>query len=534
MKVGLNNSMKALLCRFLFLLLLSFPCLSMAQEKVMVKILHADSFKPIIRDSVNITKFIGSVRLRHSDMFMSCDSLLQYQDSNYVKAYGHIYIEQIEVDTMKLWGDYMLYDMSTSVAKIRGNVIMKDALMTVETNHLDYDADKKIGNYFNGGVVTDTANNKITSIKGYYYQSEDKVSFRRKVRVHTKEYRMHTDTLDYNMFNKQINVLGPTWIYGENRKIYTELGWYNAITAHSELYKNNKIYYDEHKAQADTIIVDSVTSTAFMKRNIRIKDSINNIMVEGNKGWVFKDRNLAFITDRALLTMIGDKDSLYVRGDTISFSKDSLDRDILRTYRNTRFYNKDLSGVCDSMNFYSKDSIIKLYGKPIVWAGINQMTAVRIDLEIVNNNVDKFVLDKNAMIISKIDSLSFNQIKGNNIKGYMKNRDIHKVFVDGSAETIYYPDDKGIIIALHRAAASQITIGLSKRKVMSISYTGKTDGDMKPIIMVKPEERKLRGFIWKIDVKPNSKQDLFLKPISKGRVLLEERKSFTKKILVSN
>ena len=82
--------------------------------------------------------------------------------------------------------------------------------------------------------------------------------------------------------------MGPTHIYGDNRTLYSENGWYNTLTSHAELYKNNQINYNNYQGKADTLVVDSLTGTALMYRNIHLYDTINNILIQGNYGEVLK------------------------------------------------------------------------------------------------------------------------------------------------------------------------------------------------------------------------------------------------------
>ena len=104
--------------------------------------------------------------------------------------------------------------------------------------------------------------------------------FKDSVKVYTPDYTMFSDTLKYQTETKFITILGPTHIYGDNRTLYSENGWYNTLTSHAELYKNNQINYNNYQGKADTLVVDSLTGTALMYRNIHLYDTINNILIQ--------------------------------------------------------------------------------------------------------------------------------------------------------------------------------------------------------------------------------------------------------------
>ncbi|WP_251619930.1 OstA-like protein [Odoribacter lunatus] len=492
--------------------LLLFVCLSgilmplSAQKKAVIKIQHADFYKPEPEQKRN--KLIGNVRLTQDNMLMSCDSLYQYSDSNYVEAFGHVHA--IQNDSLHLWGDYMIYDGNTQLAKVRRNVTMKDPKITLTTQFLDYDAQRKVGYYFNTGTLKDSINTLISDV-GYYYTTSKEMFFKDNVKVYTPEYEMFSDTLKYNTDSKIILITGPTTIYGENRTLYSEDGWYNTLTSHAELYKNNTLTYNEYLAKADTITVDSLTGTAIMKNNLHLYDTVNNIIVGGNYGEVLKNNDYAFVTDRALLTLVGKQDSLFIHGDTLSVSKDTAGQNVMRAYYHTKFYSRDLQGLCDSMVFPVADSTVHLIGSPIVWASGNQMTSTNIDMLLANNVIKEFHLLEKSMIINQIDSVKYNQIKGRNMIGHLQNNELHLVDVNGNGETLYYPDDKGAIIGMNKATGAYIKIYISERRVKDIIFIQKPEGSMSPLLLVNPEETRLRDFQWHIEKKPLNKEAIFLK-----------------------
>ena len=481
-------------------------CPSFAQQKDVIDILHADTYAVNMKS--NIDSLLGNVRLKHKNMLMFCDKLYNHRDSNYVEAFGNVHV--IQNDTLNLWGDFMLYNGNTEFAKVRDNVIMKDPKITLTTDFLDYDAANRVGYYFNKGTIKDSINTLISDI-GYYYLPINEMFFKDSVKVYTPEYTMYSDTLKYQTETKVITILGPTNIYGDNRTLYSENGWYNSLTSHAELYKNNHLTYNEYLGRADTLIVDSLSGKAIMHQNIHLYDTVNNVIVEGNYGEVTKNNDYAYVTERAQLILVGKTDSLFVHGDTLSSSKDSLGNNVLKAYYNTKFFNHDLQGICDSMIFPVADSTVYLFGTPIVWASGNQLTGTTIDMHLKNNEVDLFHLNNKAFIVNQLDTAKFNQIKGRNMTGYIRHNELYLVEVDGNGESIYYPDDKGVIIGLNKTISSAIKIHLKEKRVNRIVFITKPEGTLNPLIIVDPKDRFLKDFEWHQDKQPRSKEDIFNK-----------------------
>ena len=116
------------------------------------------------------------------------------------------------------------------------------------------------------------------------------------------------------------------------------------------------------------------------------------------------------------------------------------------------------------------------------------------------------------MVGRRWDTEMFDQIKGRNMTGYFKDNELYMVYVDGSGETIYYPDDQGAIIGVNRATSSNIRIMIEKRRVTDIIFINKPDGDLTPLFLVDPREERLKDFRWLKYLQPLDKYDIFNTP----------------------
>ena len=54
--------------------------------------------------------------------------------------------------------------------------------------------------------------------------------------------------------------------------------------------------------------------------------------------------------------------------------------------------------------------------------------------------------------------------------GYIRHNELYLVEVDGNGESIYYPDDKGVIIGLNKTISSAIKIHLKEKRVNRIVF----------------------------------------------------------------
>jgi len=170
-----------------------------------------------------------------------------------------------------------------------------------------------------------------------------------------------------------------------------------------------------------------------------------------------------------------------------------------------------------------RDSTNTFYHDPVIWAQENQMTAQTIKLFSRNQALYKAELINSAFIVSPEDSIHYNQIKGRNMVGYIRNNEIYKIDVDGNGQTIYYPKDKDMVIGVNRAESSRLSIFLKDKQITRIRMHTEPKGNLNPPYILPDEDVKLQGFIWLEEVRPKNRWDIFKK------VAMPEMDQFTKK-----
>ena len=121
------------------------------------------------------------------------------------------------------------------------------------------------------------------------------------------------------------------------------------------------------------------------------------------------------------------------------------------------------------------------------------------------------VLYSSAFMISQDDTNKFNQVKGRNMTGYMKNNDLYKIFVNGNSETIYYVrEEDRTLIGINKAVSSDMLILLENRQPTYITYIDRPVATLYPEKEIPPLELKLKGFKWIEGKRPLKKADIFI------------------------
>jgi hypothetical protein len=184
---------------------------------------------------------------------------------------------------------------------------------------------------------------------------------------------------------------------------------------------------------------------------------------------------------------------------------------IFKAYYKVKFWRTNLQGLCDSLNYFSRDSTVQLFVNPVLWSENRQLTSDYMEMKSNTNIPDEIRMKGNSFIISKLDSLKFDQIKGKNMIGYVIDKKITRIDVDGNGQTLYYAQDKNDLIGLNKAESSKISIRFNEGKISKIVLISDPIGKLKPILQIEDEERKLQGFDWKEGIRPLSKMDIFKK-----------------------
>lgn len=456
----------------------------------------------------NIRRLIGNVKLSHENVVMFCDSAWSYTNSNTVDAFGNVQI--ISNDTLDLQAKFIHYNGQTSLAKAYGNVKLKDPRLTLTTDTLDYDMKNDIGYYNCWGTVVDSSNT-LTSRIGRYYTSENLLFFKDSVVLTSEKYTLWSDTLKYNTKTEVAYIVGPTRIESDTTSIYSELGWFDTKNQISELLKSSTIRRGDSQLQADTIYYDDTNGSGYARSNVIINDYANELIAAGHKA-IYDDFNkYALITDSALFIQYHEADSLFLHSDTIYVTPDTINegQKIIYNYKNVRFFRSDMQGICDSLIYVTNDSTIQLYVDPVLWSDKSQMTADYIEVINKAEPPNEIYLTNDAFIIQQVDDDKYNQIKGKNMIGYIRGKELYLVDVNGNGQSIFYPEDQEGAIGANKAESSNIRIYLTGNRVSRITYINTPAGVMKPLVNLEGPDIELDGFRWRSADRPIDRFDIF-------------------------
>ena len=459
----------------------------------------------------DIQVLIGNVVLRHDDVYLYCDSAYLNQNTNSFKAFGNVKIEQ--GDSIEIYSKRLNYNGNTRIGHLFHNVKMINGEVTLYTDTLVYDRNKSLGYYKCGGKLVDSLNT-LTSKHGYYYSNTKLAEFRYDVVGFNNNSTIKSDTLTYNTETKISTILGPTHIFhSDSTIIYSELGWYNSDTDKSKLLKKSLINHGNGKSLAgDTIFYDKRIGIGEAFHNVALADTIKKINLYGHYGYYREEGEIGIITDSAMAVEYSQKDTTYIHGDTLYSYAHGEEEKMILSYKNVRVYHNDFQGVCDSLSFFSGDSILHLMQMPIIWNENQQITGDTIHIYPKDGTVDRMHVINNAMMIQEEDTIHYNQISGKEIVAYIKNEELEHVDISGNVESIFYPNDQGDLIGLNTIKSSYMTVYFKDGKLERFNVYPSPTAIMYPMSQIKENMLYLTNYTWQIDVRPTSKEDIFRHP----------------------
>ena len=472
------------------------------------------------------------VHLFHEGALIKSDVSYFYPKENFFRANGDVIFTQ--GDSLKMTCDQIEYDGTSKLAKAWGQVVLERPDMNLKTDTLFLDRANSQAFYNSFGTIEDEKR-KLTSIRGIYFMDEKKYRFISRVKIDDPEYLLNSQRLDYYTESDKAFFYGKTTIVGEEYDIYCEKGAYDTQLQRGNFQENAVIFYDNKEIRGDSLYFENEKNYAAATNNISVIDTLNKSVINGHYGEIFKAKDSAIITRRGLAVNIIDQDSLYIHADTL-IATGPTEKKILRGYYDVRIFKTDLKGKSDSLHLDQSTGLIKLLKlplsrkenqiltasqknkkNPILWFGRSQMSGDKIFLtsDMETKKLDSLKIIGNSWIIER-DSISdtgFNQIKGGVLDGLFKEGELREIDVSKNTEVVYYmySDEDNELIGIDKTTCSRLKMVTRENQIEDITFFVSPDGNLFPDKDLPHNERKLEGFIWREDERPNTIQELFSK-----------------------
>jgi lipopolysaccharide export system protein LptA len=475
---------------------------ALAQSKITLQ--QADQLKGGRRGEERFDRVIGNVVFVQQNTTIYCDSALFFRAANRVEIYGNVRIT--DGDSVTITARRGEYDGNLRLARLRqGVVLTKLNTATLYTDYLDFDRQRNLARYFNGGRLKDSIN-LLSSRLGYYDLNTNMASFKQNVEVDNPDYTMTSDSLQYNSATKIIYFRAPTTVIDrENKQAIYESGEYDTRRRQSNLVRGMAMS-ETHTVQGDRIALDDERKMYRIRGNVQITSLQDNLTIYGDEAVYDQKRNIGKVYGNAWLAKVLEEgDTLFLSADTLISIDDPLPQNKrLLAYRQVKIWKTDMQAIADSLEYRQADSTLYFYHNPVLWNQDNQMVADTVIMLVEQGSISKAWLNSNAFVISMDTLKNYNQLKGRKMTAYFHNDKLSRVVVDGNGESLFFALDEktNTLTGMNRIICSNITIRFKDGVANNITFYVKPEAEFIPPHELTKEKTRLKGFMWLGDVRP--------------------------------
>ena len=474
--------------------------------------------------------FKDSVKVTNKDFVLTADTLKYNSKTERVFLVGPTHI----VGTTKqgtLYSEKGWYDTRTNIAELYKSSRIMGKEQSLQGDTIFYSRNTGLGRARSRVLLSDTTNHVAITGRNGNYNEKTKIAFvtdsaifmqfsaKDTLFLHADTLKSIPDLTKYEVVKKIVrNDLDPK---GPNAK-QAELTKPAADKMDASV-KKNGIVRDSSTVKMDTAKI--------VAKNGSSKTDLDQAKTEKDQHAIARD-SISAVADtskvpvKSLETHTENplyKDSVQTVTDTLSPKKDD-DKKLFMAYHRVRFFKKDLQGLCDSLSYQMKDSIMRLFKDPVLWSDVHQMTAEKIEYRPHTPAPDIAKLENNGFIISREDSIKFNQISGKTLIGFIFQNELKTIEVSGNAVTLYYLKNKDRYSGTNRLESSKITVHLVKGKIDIIDFFPKPEGKTIPLKEMTADDALLKGFEWRESEKPKNRFDLYVIDEKRKKIAGPEKK----------
>lgn len=484
-----------------------------SQETKKIEVRHVDLMKG--SGSSDLQRLLGNVVIRHKNLILESDSAYFFPKSNKLKAYSEVYIHQ--ADSVRLYADSVYYDGATELISAFGNVLLENDSLVLTTEELYYNKAQEKGYYPDKGTIRDNVN-ILKSIEGTYFMADKRFDFVGDVHMYNDQYTIFTDTLHYETTQKVASFYGPTDIIRGSDSAFAHKGRYYSVEGILYTSFLERAIYDKQSLKADSLFYDRFSERGEAWRNVVLKDSTKTTLIRG--GYLnFDDRSKkAWVTQEPYMTQTDGTDSLFVHGDSI-FAVQQIDSTrMIRIFPDVKIFSEDLQGKSDSVTYRESEGLLRMKGFPVIWMGSSrQLTSdtVLVKMSKHTHQIEEIQMINNAMMIQQNvqDSAAFNQVQGRNMYAYFRDNKLSHIKVDGNAKAVYYIYTQDtinpVLTGINKIVCGSIRIDFSEKKIQKATFFREPDAEVYPPKLLPPSVRRLRGFLWRMGERPETKRHIF-------------------------
>ncbi len=448
-----------------------------------------------------------NVRFEQSGSRVFCDEAEYDPETENLIGKGNVKI--LNPEGVVVTGRNLYYNNQTHVAKVEGNVILKDGSLELTTPWIQYNTQSQVGWYNAGGNIKDKET-RLVSRSGSYDPAKKTMYFRYNVVLTTPDYTVKTDTLQYRTDSRVASFYSATQIDYKQSSITFQRGWYNTEKELGNFYREVGLFEPGKLLVCDTLEFDKKNETGKCKGHVMIHDSINQLQGWGKTGWYnghIKQMHLFGNQQQKALVYQTDnpKEPFKIAADTLLYFNDSLAKKAFDAIHHVSFLQAGFSGNTHQLTSWRTDSTVRFSSKPVLWDSATRISGDSMFMVVINKQIRRLHVFPKAFTALDEGAGYFSQVSGDSMVNYFnENQRIQAVRVYRKSKSIYFVrNDSNQIESANCIEGGDMRINLRDGKLETVTFFKNPEGTLFPINQLPNDKKQLIGFVWDPQNRPD-------------------------------
>ena len=277
--------------------------------------LKSDNMGPIAPGD-SVIFLVGNFAAQHNGAVITCDSAVRYSDMR-IEFFGNVLINK---NTTYIYGDRAEYDGELNEARVYSDIVkVVDGDATLYTYRFLFNTKENIGEFADGGVLINREN-RLESVRGYYYADTKDLICVDRVEMRNDEYELKGDSVVYNMATDNAFFFENTNIWNKDGDyLYADRGAYDKADTLYRVTRNGYVLTAKQEMWSDSIDYFRAKDHVMLWNDIQIDDTEHKVLAFGDYGEYWKEPGDAFLTRRPSVVSYDrtQGDSLFMRADSM-------------------------------------------------------------------------------------------------------------------------------------------------------------------------------------------------------------------------
>ena len=277
--------------------------------------LKSDNMGPIAPGD-SVIFLVGNFAAQHNGAVITCDSAVRYSDMR-IEFFGNVLINK---NTTYIYGDRAEYNGELNEARVYSDIVkVVDGDATLYTYRFVFNTKENIGQFADGGVLINR-DNRLESVRGYYYANTKDLVCVDRVEMRNDEYELKGDSVVYNMATDNAFFFENTNIWNKDGDyLYADRGAYDKADTLYRVTRNGYVLTEKQEMWSDSIDYFRAKDHVVLWRDIQIDDTEHKVLAFGDYGEYWKEPGDVFLTRRPSVVSydLTQGDSLFMRADSM-------------------------------------------------------------------------------------------------------------------------------------------------------------------------------------------------------------------------